>query len=69
MRIERTKDEIIIHIPNNIDVDQEILQRIVDYIAYKKAISKSSASQKDVDGLVKQIKKGWGKKHREKYLK
>ncbi|OFY93634.1 MAG: hypothetical protein A3K10_02750 [Bacteroidetes bacterium RIFCSPLOWO2_12_FULL_31_6] len=69
MKIERTQNEIIFHIPSNIDIDQEILQRMIDYIAYKNAISKSKATQKDVDSFVKQIKKGWGKKHREKHLK
>ena len=35
MLIERTKDQVIIRLPSN--VDTEGLQRLVDYLSYKEA--------------------------------
>lgn len=60
MIIERTKSEIIFRLPANIDVDD--LQDMADLLEYKEITRKSKASQKDVDILVKSIKKGrWDK--------
>lgn len=63
MIIERTKKEVIFKIPEALSVDR--LQDIVDYLKYVEATRKSKASQKDVDELVKKIKKGrWAKTKR-----
>lgn len=56
MVIERTKKEIVFRIPKGINVDD--LQAIVDWIEFKMISSQSKASQKQVDSLVKKIKKG-----------
>ena len=47
MLIERTKNQVIIRLPAN--VDTEGLQRLVDYLSYKEATTKSKARQSDVD--------------------
>ena len=57
MVIERTRKEVIIRLPSYVDTFG--LQRLVDYLAYKEATSKSKANQEEVDLLSKDVKKGW----------
>ncbi|SMD43269.1 hypothetical protein SAMN00777080_1854 [Aquiflexum balticum DSM 16537] len=60
MIIERNKDEIIFKLEGNIDIDD--LQDLTDLFEFKEISRKSKAKQKDVDSLVKSIKKGrWEK--------
>ena len=60
MKIERTKNEIVICIPASINVDD--LKDLADLIEYKEISTKSKATQKDVDDLVSDIKRGrWEK--------
>jgi len=60
MIIERTKKEIIFRLPFNINMDD--LQDLTDLFEYKEITTKSKTSQKEVDILVKEIKKGrWEK--------
>lgn len=56
MIIERTKNEVIFRLPATINVDE--LQDMADMLEYKEIAKKSKATQKDVDDLVKTIKKG-----------
>ena len=65
MLIERTKNQVIIRLPAN--VDTEGLQRLVDYLSYKEVTSKSKAKQSDVDKLAKGVKKGWWTKNRSRF--
>lgn len=67
MVIERTDKEVIIRLPANINVDG--LQRLVDYLTYKEATSKSEAKQEDVDDLVRETKESWWKKNKERLTK
>jgi hypothetical protein len=67
MLIERTRDEVIIRLPSY--VDTEGLQRLVDYLSYKEATSRSKAKQSDVDKLAKKVKKGWWLKNRDRFIK
>ncbi len=67
MLIERTNNEVIIRLPSY--VDTEGLQRLVDYLSYKEVLSKSKAKQADVDKLAKEVKKGWWKKNRARFIK
>ena len=67
MYIERTNKEVIIRLPSS--VDMEGVQRLVDYLCYKEATSKSKARQSDVDRLAKEVKKGWWKKNRDRFIK
>ncbi|MEO7265490.1 MAG: hypothetical protein ABIW38_11275 [Ferruginibacter sp.] len=50
-----SKDDIIISIPRKM-YDKNI-QQMIDYIEFKKIVSKSKAKQKDIDALLLQIKK------------
>lgn len=67
MLIERTNNEVIIRLPSY--VDTEGLQRLVDYLSYKEATSKSKAKQTDVDKFAKEVKKDWWAKNRSRFIK
>ena len=67
MLIERTKNEVIIRLPSH--VDTEGLQRLVDYLSYKEVTANSKATQSDVDKLAKEVKKGWWRKNRSRFIK
>lgn len=67
MQIERTNKEVIIRLPSY--VKTEGLQRLIDYLTYKEATSKSKAKQTDVDKLAKDVKKGWWSKNRSRFIK
>ena len=67
MVIERTKNEVIIRLPSYIDTDG--LQNLINYLTYKEATDKSQAKQADVDKLAKDLKKGWWKKNRRRFIK
>lgn len=67
MLIERTNNEVIIRLPSY--VDTKGLQRLVDYLSYKEATAKSKAKQSDIDKLAKEVKKGWWKKNRSRFIK
>ncbi len=56
MIIERTPNEIIFRFPRNVDLDD--LQDLTNLFEYKVLAGKSKTRQKDVDALVKSIKKG-----------
>lgn len=67
MIIERTNKEILIRIPNSIDI--EGVQRIIDYIRYQEITSKSQAKQEDVDELASEINKNWWEQNKNTFLK
>ncbi|MBA7545946.1 hypothetical protein ES705_38328 [subsurface metagenome] len=67
MIIERTNNEIIFRLPGNINVDD--LQDMTDLFEFKEIAKKSKAKQKDVDKLVKSIKKGRWQKTKAKISK
>ncbi len=56
MIIERTPNEIIFRFPGNMNLDD--LQDLTDLFEYKELTKNTKSSQKDVDDLVKSIKKG-----------
>jgi hypothetical protein len=50
-------------------VDSFSLQRIIDYIKYLEATSKSKVKQSDVDTLAEEINDGWWNKSRKRFIK
>jgi len=67
MTIERANNEIIIRIPDIVDPDK--LQRLINYLVYQEATSKSEATQEEVDQLSSQINKNWWEKNKSRFLK
>lgn len=64
MIIERSKDEVIFRLPGNTNIDD--LQDLTDLFEFKEISGKSKAKQKEVDLLVKEIKKGRWEKSKNK---
>ncbi len=64
MVIERTSNEIIFRLPSSTKLKD--LQDIADLFTFGEISQKSKASQKEVDDLVKKIKKGRWNKTRQK---
>lgn len=67
MLIERTSKEIIIRLPASVDTMG--LQRLVDYLTYKEATVNSKVTQEQVDKLASEVKKGWWKQNRKRFIK
>ncbi len=67
MIIERTDKEIIIRVSSHLET--ESLQRFIDYLRFKEITSRSKAKQSDIDKLAKEVKKGWWKKNRNRFIK
>jgi hypothetical protein len=67
MVIERTKDEIILHLP--IDTDIEGLQNIVTYLKYKEAIRKSQGTEEQANLLADESKKRWWAENKGRFIK
>lgn len=67
MLIERTSSEVIIRLPASIETIG--LQRLIDYLTYKEATVDSKATQAQVDKLAADVKKGWWKKNRKRFIK
>nr|NQU88860.1 hypothetical protein [Bacteroidota bacterium] len=67
MIIEKTNSEIIIRLP--VDMDIEELQDMKDWLDYLETTRESKAKQKDVDDMVKEVKKGRWTKRKAEILK
>lgn len=67
MLVERAnKDQIIIKVSS--DIDSFGLQRILDYLKYLEATSKSKAKQSDADALAEEVNASWWKKNNKRLL-
>ena len=68
MHIERTSNkEITITVSSSID--SFALQRLIDYIKYLEATSKSKAKQSDVDKLADEVNLSWWAQNRQRFIK
>lgn len=56
MIIEQTKNEVIFRLPVTVNLDD--LQDMADLFEFKELSRNATASQQEVDNLVKKIKKG-----------
>lgn len=67
MLIERnTKDQITITVSSSLDSFG--LQRLIDYIKYLEATSKTKAKQSDVDKLADEVNISWWERNRDRFL-
>ena len=68
MLVERTNnDKIVITLSSS--VNSFSLQRLLDYMKYLEAISKSKAKQFDVDKLADEVNASWWSKNRKRFIK
>lgn len=68
MLIERTENNKIT-ITVSSSVDNFGLQRLIDYIKYLEATSKSKAKQSDIDQLADEVNASWWEKNRKRFIK
>jgi hypothetical protein len=66
MIIESKDNEIIIRISS--DVNLEDIQKSLDFIRYKEIVSKSTATDADIEELANNINKNWWDKNKHKYI-
>jgi len=66
MIIERKSDEILFRLPSSTKLED--LQALANLFTFKETARTSKAKQKDVDELVKKIKKGRWEKTKKKLV-
>ena len=68
MTVDRSaKNKLVITISSS--VDNYGLQRLIDYVKYLEATSKSKAKQSDADKLAKEVNSSWWAKNRKRFEK
>ncbi len=68
MLIERTSNnQFVITVSSS--VDSFGLQRLIDYVKYLEATSKSKAKQSDVDKLADEVNASWWAKNYKRFIK
>jgi hypothetical protein len=65
--IERTDSEFIIKLP--LDIDPKDIQDILEYFSFIDIVSRSKATEEDIDELSKDVKSGWSPDIKEKLSK
>jgi hypothetical protein len=68
MLIERTNNNQI-QITVSSSVDSFGLQRVIDYVKYLEATSKSKAKQSDIDKIADQVNASWWAKNKSRFIK
>jgi hypothetical protein len=69
MTITRENDEIIIRIPESeSDLDITELQGLLDYIIYRRIVSKSTATQEQIDELSREVNSSWWSENKHRFL-
>ncbi len=53
MRVERVKNEVLVRLPDNVNLSE--LQDMLDYFKYKELTATSKAKPKDADKLAKEV--------------
>ena len=68
MQIQQiNKEQITITVSSS--VDSFGLQRIIDYVKYLEATSKSKVKQSDIDKLADEVNEDWWTKNRNRFIK
>jgi hypothetical protein len=68
MLIENAKDNTIT-ITVSSSVDKFGLQRLIDYLKYLEATSKSKAKQSDIDELADEVNSSWWETNKARFIK
>lgn len=67
MVLERTASEVIIRLPANIN--REDLELMIRFVKYKQNVSKSKATQDEIDQLARDVNKQWWEENKYRFLK
>lgn len=69
MKVNKENDEIVIRINDSeTNLSAEEWQSLLDYILYQQTVSKSKASQEQIDELAKDINSRWWQNNKERFL-
>jgi hypothetical protein len=63
--IESNSKEITIKLP--VDTSLDDIQQILKYFTYIDLVSKSKATQEQIDELAKEVNKGWWEKNKDRF--
>lgn len=63
--IERTDEAIVIKLP--LDTKMTDLKWILNYFEYVDLVSKSKATQPEIDALAKEVKSGWWEQNKHRF--
>jgi len=63
--VERTSEAIVIKLPLTTKVKD--VQQVLNYFEYVDLVSKSKATQEQIDELAKQAKKGWWERNKNRF--
>lgn len=67
MILERQNNEIVIRIQERVDIN--VLQNFIDYLKIKSIISKSKASEDNIENISKEINSSWWNKNKSRLIK
>jgi len=66
MIIESKDNEIIIRISSDVNLDD--IQKSLDFIRYKELVSKSIATDSDIQKLADDVNQSWWDRNKSKYI-
>lgn len=64
LKISENRKEVVITISG--PITQEMIMHVAEYLRYRQLVSKSKATQADVDRLATEVKQAMGRKRRER---
>ena len=67
MTVEFINNETVIRVPGSIKFD--FIQDFIDYLNTKSIISKSQASDKEIDDLAEEAQEQWWNNNKSRFLK
>ncbi|MGB0930945.1 MAG: hypothetical protein ACPGVB_09225 [Chitinophagales bacterium] len=68
MTLQTVGNKLIIQIPTNV-VDILDIQDFLNFLKYKSIVSKSQATEKDIEGIVNEINDSLGKRNKNRFAK
>ena len=67
MKVETINNETIIRVPNSVKFN--FIQEFIDYLSTKSIVSKSKATDEEIDLLAEQAQSDWWNQNKAKFLK
>ena len=64
MQVSVQSNELVIRIPVGV-VDVSIVQDFLDYLRFKSIVSKSEATDEEIDSIANEINQSWLEKNRQ----
>lgn len=67
MIVTRENNEIVIRIPDTI-TDLDGLQDLLDYLVYRSIVTKSTATEEQIDELSREVNSSWWAENKHRFL-